>query len=388
MKRSSVFAAALRKFAQMLSFVCIALFSTTGWAQGSVSAPKSLAPQDAPYILTPSTIRIPAVPEENYASRIVSGFMKVSFPKGTESRIDPVLAEVDGMRARLAKDLGAPPIAQVEVRIARTWEDMAKLAPIGAPPPSYATGVAYSSLHLILITLQEPISFQGTDVESTLVHELAHVALEDATGGHHVPRWFNEGLAVHEAHENSLARNETLMKAAYARNLIPLSELDVRFPDDDSYKISVAYAEAADFVRFLLRDQDKSRFSSVISRVKEGQAFERALIDAYGADIRVLEFQWKQELDDRSSYVPVVATGSVLWFLGAVALFAAYIRRRMKNKKTLTRWEGEELELAKARAAALMLEEEPMPFPPTPVEQAAASLPPRVEHEGRWHTLH
>lgn len=376
-----------RIWAFALTWAMLVVFApASALAQGPSA--KALAPQDAPYILEPSAIRIPSVPE-GYVQRMISGFMKVSYPKGTEARIEPVLAEVDNMRAKLAKDLGAAPIAQVEVRIARTWEDMAKLAPVGAPPPGYATGVAYSSLHLVLITLQEPVSFQGTDVETTLLHELSHVALEDATGGHHVPRWFNEGLAVYEAHENSLERNNTLMQAAYARNLIPLSELDVRFPDDDSYKISVAYAQAADFVRYLLRDQDRSRFAGVIARVKEGQAFERALIDSYGTDIRVLEFQWKKELDDRSSYVPVVATGSVLWFLGAVALFAAYIRRRMKNKTTLTRWEDEELELAKARerAAAMLVEEEPLPFPPTPVQQAA-SQPPRVEHEGRWHTLH
>lgn len=372
------------------AWLFLTLFSTRAFAgEPSIGAGKSLAPQDAPYILEPTAIRIPAIPEDTYVERVVSGFMKVSYPKGTESRIEPVLAEVDTMRAKLAKDLGAAPIAKVEVRITRTWEDMAKLSPVGAPPPGYATGVAYSSLHLVLITLQEPISFQGTDVETTLMHELSHVALEDATLGHHVPRWFNEGLAVYEAHENSLERNNTLMRAAYARSLIPLSELDLKFPDDDSYKISVAYAEAADFVRFLLRDQDKARFAGVISRVKDGQAFERALIDAYGSDIRVLEFQWKQELDDRSSYVPVVATGSLLWILGAVALLAAYIRRRIKNKKTLTRWEGEDLALAKARAEAqLLVEEEPLPFPPTPVQQAASSMPPRIEHEGRWHTLH
>ena len=372
-----------------LAWMLVALLSATAFANGpSLGGSKALTPLDAPYILEPSAIRIPDVPTDTYVQRSVSGFMKVSYPKGTESRIEPVLAEVDNMRAKLAKDLGAPPIANVEVRVTRTWEDMVKLAPIGAPPPGYATGVAYSSLHLILITLQEPISFQGTDVESTLLHELSHVALEDATGGHHVPRWFNEGLAVYEAHENSLERNNTLMQAAYARRLIPLSELDVNFPDD-AFKVSIAYAEAADFVRFLLRDQDKSRFASVIARVKEGQAFERALIDAYGSDIRVLEFQWKQELDDRSSYVPVVATGSLLWILGAVALLAAYVRRRFKNKKTLTRWEGEELAIAQARAhaEALMVEEEPLPFPPTPVQQAL-SMPPRVEHEGRWHTLH
>lgn len=380
----------LRRLAMTaFAWLLFALSSSAALAgEPSIGASKSLAPQDAPYILEPNAIRIPTIPDDAYVQRTVSGFMKVSYPKGTDARIEPVLAEVDNMRAKLAKDLGAAPIAKVEVRITRTWEEMAKLSPVGAPPPGYATGVAYSSLHLILITLQEPISFQGTDVETTLLHELSHVALEDATGGHHVPRWFNEGLAVYEAHENSLERNNTLMHAAYARNLIPLADLDVKFPDDDSYKISVAYAQAADFVRFLLRDQDKSRFAGVISRVKDGQAFERALIDSYGSDIRVLEFQWKRELDDRSSYVPVVASGSILWFLGAVALFAAYIRRRIKNKKTLTRWEGEELTLAKARAEARMIEDEPLPFPPTPVQQAANSLPPRVEHEGRWHTLH
>ena len=44
-------------------------------------------------------------------------------------------------------------------------------------------------------------------------HELAHIALQDATLGHHVPRWFNEGFAIHASGESRYLRWKTLENA-------------------------------------------------------------------------------------------------------------------------------------------------------------------------------
>ena len=59
---------------------------------------------------------------------------------------------------------------------------MARLAPPESPPPKYAVGVAYPALKLVLVSLVDPKSFEGTDLVEVLKHELAHVALEDAAG--------------------------------------------------------------------------------------------------------------------------------------------------------------------------------------------------------------
>ena len=67
----------------------------------------------------------------------------------------------------------------------------------------------------------------------------------------------NEGLAMYESGEGRWTRWQTLSLAAFGDRLLPLSELDKAFPRDSS-GVGLAYAESADVIRFLARD-DGSR---------------------------------------------------------------------------------------------------------------------------------
>src|SRR5690606_2718517 len=92
---------------------------------------------------------------------------------------------------RIAEELGGVVDGSLVVRIARSPEEMAALAPIGQPPPPYASGVAYPRRGLVLLTLTAPETWQRPDVDRVLVHELSHVALHRAVNGHPIPRWFS-----------------------------------------------------------------------------------------------------------------------------------------------------------------------------------------------------
>src|SRR5207248_2219474 len=128
--------------------------------------------------------------------------------------------------------LGQPVLEHVELRIARSADAMASLAPASLPPPPWAVGVAYSSVQLVLVSLVDPTSHEGTDVPEVARHELTHVALEDALAGHHVPLWFNEGLAIHFSGENAMTRWETLGQASLSKTLLPLADIDAAYPRD------------------------------------------------------------------------------------------------------------------------------------------------------------
>jgi len=208
-----------------------------------------------------------------------------------------------------------------------------------------------------------------------------HVGLFDATQGHHVQRWFNEGLAVQLSGESSFLRMRTLWDATLSKTLIPLADLDKSFPDENT-KVSIAYAESADFVRFLLRDEDRARFGSLIERVRKGTAFDRALSDAYSDSTRKLEYQWHEELDKRFSFWPVLTGSSMLWAIIMGMLLVAWVRRRRKAKETLARWAKEEAEEDARRAA--VVEAAAM----SNVEFVARRSIPTIQHDGEWHTLH
>ncbi len=347
-------------------------------AHAESAQPVANAPHDTPLILEPGAVKIPALLPDMTTTR--HGWLDLAYPKSVESRARPLESDADTFKEDISAWLGQTVLDHVEVRLARSQEEMTALAPAGYPPPRYAVGVAYSALHLVIISLREPRTAEATDLGEVLRHELAHVALFDATQGRHVPLWFNEGFAVQASGESSFQRMRTLWDATLSKSILPLAELDKSFPDENQ-QVSIAYAESADFVRYLLRDADRARFGSLIERVRKGTPFDRALSDAYGDSTRILEYQWREELDKRFSFWPVLTGSSMLWSLIVGILLVAYVRRRRKAKETLERWEKEEAEEDLLRARIVEAAQDDGTY-------VARATIPAVQHDGEWHTLH
>jgi hypothetical protein len=323
--------------------------------------------------------------------RLDRGDVAFEFPSSVRSRVEPLLDEAESFRARLAKDLGQSGLGSVLVRVARGPDQMVTLAPPGKPPFDYASAMAYpwaSPPHLVVLSMQAPVTWEATDLDETLKHELAHLALQDAVGDHHVPLWFNEGFAMYESGELRLARWETLSRAAFADRLIPLAELDSAFPRE-STGVHLAYAESADVIRFLARDADRARFGSLMQRVRAGVPFTRAIEDAYGTDVRKLEYEWREEVRRHLRLLPLLTGGGLFGALAAALLVAAWIRRRQHAKAKLAEWAREEAEGDVVPAAARVPRAQ-VAGEPAGGEAAVPAVPtmPVVEHEGRWYTLH
>lgn len=365
------------------------LLCRTGSAKASPDDAGERPPRDVGIVVQPSAAALRAAPGD--FERIEHGWLVIEFPGSVRARVEGLLRDADEARARLSEDLGQPVLDHALVRVGRTPQQMAELAPPDEPPQTYAAGEAYPSLHLILLALRAPDSAEAPDLPEVLKHELAHLALAGALADHEVPLWFNEGVAIHESGELYLKRWSTLWNASLSRRLIPLSELDRAFPTD-RVEVSVAYAEAADVVRFLMRDADRARFGSLVQRVRSGVAFDRALEDAYGTDARTLEYEWREEVGHRFGLIPALTGGGVLWVLIAVLSVAAWVRRGQRAKARLAQWAREEAEAEAAAATVGAL----APSGTTRSSEAESgggaalrrpSLP-VVEHEGRWYTLH
>jgi hypothetical protein len=350
------------------------------------TATASTQPRDVGLLVQPSAVKLPPPPLD--FQRIESGWLTVEFPASVRDRVQGLVGEVEEYRGRLSEDFGQGVLPVALVRIARSPEQMAELAPEGAPPPAYAAGVAYPSAHLALVALQAPRTWEAPDLAEVLRHELGHLALYDAVGGQHVPRWFDEGLAIHESGELPWARRMALADASFGRRLLPLSDLDSGFPLDH-YEVNVAYAESADFVSFLLRDVDRARFGSLVERVRSGTSFDRALEDAYGTDIRKLEYEWREGVSRRFSIVPLLTGGGLLWVFIVALASVAWMKRRKRAREKIARWAQEEAEM---EAALVTAEREGVERAAAPADEEMPSGPTRgipvVEHQGRWYTVH
>lgn len=346
--------------------------------------PVQQQPSDVP-LVGPGEAVIPSIPPA-YQTRDL-GWLKLSYPPAATERVASLLHDADAIKTQLAETLGQEVLGHVEVRITPSVSDMTRLAPIGSPPPAYASGVAYPRLHLVLISMFAPRGADATDLDQVFRHELAHVALEDAVLGQHVPVWFNEGLAVGLAGENSVDRQEVMWKATVTGNLLPLADLDRSFPHDH-FEVNIAYAESTDFLRFLMKRGDSVRFSSMIQRVREGQPFDRALSDAYGSDTRKLEFQWRSEVERRYSVIPLLTGGGIIWVAVIVALGWGYTKKRRRAKAILAKWAHDEAieDALLARRAAEAADEADRDL--ARISLRTLRAPTKFEHDGDWHTLH
>jgi hypothetical protein len=369
-------------------------------AAGTRTSGSFAQPKDA--LELPADALMPPAPEG--FNTYDGGWLKIGFPPSVRHRVQPLIKDADAFRERLRELFGHPVLEHVVVRVARTPGEMAALAPPDSPFPKYAEGVAYPRLALVLLTIEPLHPNSVHDLGEVFQHELAHVALYEALDGRHVPLWLNEGFAIHLSGESSLARLQTLWTATLSETLLPLTQLDWRFPDD-LLQTPIAYAQSADVVRHLLRTRYNQRFVAMLHRVRGGQGFENAMLDAYGFQVyglgeNSLEDEWRREVAKRYSFWPVLFSGSMLW-IGVLGLFTVgYFRSRNRQRLTLERWAVEEAaeQRPKLRDPALAgrMHIVLAPKPASPAESIVPDFKkgvvelevPKVEHDGSWHTLH
>lgn len=337
-----------------------------------------------------------------------AGWLHLAYAPSLSHWVEPLIQEAQAFRTEVSLRLGQQVLSKVRVRLAEDPSQMATLAPAGAPYPNYAVGVAYGKLGLILLTDTPVHANSEHDLLATFRHELAHLALEEAVQGNSVPLWFNEGLAVHLSRERAFGRTQTLWTAVVSGNLLPLADIEHHFPDD-IVGVPLAYAQSADVVRYLLRQEDQSRFRSLISRLRKGQPFSTAMPDSYGLDDYTLERVWRAEAESRYTVWPVLMSGTVVWG-GAILLSVfAWRRKKTREERTLRRWAREEALDELRRLRALDQQDRPLASisptavtAPPPASASSGPMPdqqgplvnwgdssvPRVEHDGSWHTLH
>jgi len=356
--------------------------------------------------------------------REMAGTLTFEFPSAAREALRQVIDSAATEWLRITRDLGIEPGGPILIRVGRNPDEMAQLAPIEAPPPAYAVGVAYPAMDLILLTLAAPETWERPEVRQVFAHELAHIALHRAvTGGERmgdpwsrsVPRWFDEGIAIHEAGERSIERVETLWQGTLSGQLIPLSELDRSFPSRP-HSVNLAYAQSADFVAWILRrgDDGPQKLRQLLSRVRSGSSFEDAVEVTFTATIGQLEDDWRAALGERYGVGPLLLGSGAAWaFIGLLVLLA-FRRRRQQKKVVLARWSEEEKvederEALRVRARAILAErqakaeasadgraapdvvadpdDEPPPSEPPPPPRPQPEVP-SIEWEGDKHTLH
>jgi hypothetical protein len=365
------------------------------------STTRADAPADVALPSEPaSALELGSIPN-GYADA-TRGAIRWVHPTDEARRVPQLEAVVEESWPRLAHELGQDLDPRLTIVLARDLDALRRLAPRGHPPPRYAIGVAYPSAGFVFLVLDGPGISAAPDLPAVLVHELSHVALYRATAGRPVPRWFAEGLAIHQAGEQTLARMQVLYGALEDGGLVRLGALDESFAAH-AFEVDVAYAQSADLVGFLARDdRSPQKLRKLVAELRRGEPFERALLASFHFSLPSLEREWRADLQRRFGSLPLVLGGSALWVLASVLLLFAFRKRQGQKRRRLSQMAHEEeaarrLEaLVEARLAAVTAEEsrsEPtdseddLVFDELPSPRTDETVP-KIVHDGRSHTVH
>jgi hypothetical protein len=198
--------------------------------------------------------------------------------------------------------------------------------------PGWGAGVAIPERRIIILRADQD------DPQRTLRHELAHFALHEAVHVR-VPLWFDEGYASWASGE--LDRLEGLrLNLALASGTTPdLRELDGMLRGS-ALSAGVAYALAATAVTELARRHPAGTLTPLLGRLRQGEAFDSAVLATTGLTLPQFEIAWRRHLRNQYNIIAWLFAGG-LWAAVALALGGLlWYRRRADQPRRAALDEG------------------------------------------------
>ncbi len=172
---------------------------------------------------------------------------------------------------------------------------------------------------------------------ATLKHELFHALVRQNEVN--IPVWLNEGLAQWRAGQMDWGGFMALGGATAQGKLIPLVDIDVILSFNHK-RASLAYAQALDATRFLIKQQGESILPYLL-RADELSFRERFKAET-GEDLSDFEIAWRENLEDRFWFFKISQIPGVLWAISPLIVILAWYLKRRRGKKKLDEWEQEE----------------------------------------------
>lgn len=198
----------------------------------------------------------------------------------------------------------------------------------------WAAGYADASRGLVAVLAGPEGPGRLDALRTTLRHELAHLALDEATGGR-APRWLQEGYA-------QLAAGDWDWEQAWRLRAVLLQEggdllhrLALDFPDRER-PARTAYLLSYTAVQELARRGGERALSSFFGRLQEGATVDAAMRDVYGISLSQFEKQWRESVKGRYGWLYFFSRASIFWALLTLAVLALGWRRWRHEQK---RWE-------------------------------------------------
>ena len=109
-------------------------------------------------------------------------------------------------------------------------------SPLAREAPEWMSGYALGQDSTMVLFTDRTSFYPNDSLHKVFLHEMAHILTHRAAGGHPLPRWFDEGLAMMAARTWDLEDRARLVWAMVSTTEISLDELNSLFVKDDTLR--------------------------------------------------------------------------------------------------------------------------------------------------------
>lgn len=250
--------------------------------------------------------------------------------RGRVERFDTApLAAIAGL---LGLQAPGPPIS---VRLATDSD------PWASRVPPWTAGLALGAEGLIVLFPSRSPVYPHDTLEDVLRHEVTHVLIDRAAGGGAVPRWFHEGVATAVERPWGLEDRTRLASALVFGPRLDVASIDALFGRGEGEQ-SRAYALSAAIVRHLMATHGDDVPGRVLAAMARGTSFDAALQAVTGQPRGALEASFWDAQRTWTTWVPIVASSSIVWLVTIGLAGIALKRRRERSRRLRATWVAED----------------------------------------------
>lgn len=234
---------------------------------------------------------------------------------------------------RISKSLGFRPREKTTIYLCSTQKQFRQLTRGGVPDWGIGCALPKSGT----IVLKSPrAARRNLDLKTIVSHEISHILLGKALGGIRPPRWFDEGLAIHQSKEWRLGDGLTLAWASLSNSIIPLSQLENSFPTEER-RANLAYTEGFSAVSFMVTNYGEESLMELISCLGKTGDMDRAFGESLGLGYSEFESSWLQWVKRTYNLPYLFSTTPLFWGGVAVLLLLIFLVKRSITKRRLAK---------------------------------------------------
>ena len=218
------------------------------------------------------------------------------------------------------------------LRVIVAATDSAFAAETGPHFPDWGVGAA--DMRNFRIVIRAPGSGGWPHSYAQVVsHEYAHIYLQLLAGPRaRIPRWLNEGFAMHSAFEWGMARHLRLMRASWTDRLLSLSEMEAvnRFQGE---KAALAYTQAFAGYQFLQEQYGREGVQDLLRALGRGLSMDQAFLQALGTGYPEFQAALTVHLKEQANVIALVFDSGFIWGLLAMLIIVGWIIKKRSSRE-------------------------------------------------------